>query len=347
MTANQVNGQKVPSAMPIIGPWQPVVAPQNDKAEADRAAAEAMLAKANQLYAKAKEDAERTRTQAQRELDRARTEAQRIRDEAAAANDQRTKRDAGLDTWAARAVIAGTVGLTASGEYSLARLVHFDPAVAWLLPFVIDMYVIQAFRRHRDIPAAIGLTIAANVIYHLAAARGFGLTAAGTPEWWLVAIVASVASVILWRIHRMIAPPRERKQKPRESAPQPARETTVVAVDESPVVTLAVSRESSHPVPVETVRESALETSRPAALTAAVPQAKPRETRRHAKATKKVSPASDIERETAALVALMKERGGADAVSLKDAERITGKATATAARRLSAARAKYSQTPTR
>lgn len=54
-----------------------------------------------------------------------------------------------------------------------------------------------------------------------------------------------------------------------------------------------------------------------------------------------VSPIADIERETAALVALMIERGGAEEVSLPDAERITGKSQATAARRLSTARTRY------
>jgi hypothetical protein len=90
--------------------------------------------------------------------------------------------------------------------------------VAWLLPVVVDVYVIQAFRRHRDIAPAIGLTIATNVIYHLADAGLFGVKPTGHPEWWLIAIVASIASLILWRMHRMLAPAKPR-QKPAKMAP--------------------------------------------------------------------------------------------------------------------------------
>ncbi|MEC4016073.1 DUF2637 domain-containing protein [Streptomyces sp. H27-D2] len=52
----------------------------------------------------------------------------------------------------------------------------------------------------------------------------------------------------------------------------------------------------------------------------------------------KVSPIGDIDGEIAALVALMQERGDADAVTLTDAEAITNRSQATAARRLSTAR---------
>lgn len=180
------------------------------QAEADRTTAAALLAKAG-------EDADRIRRTANAELDRSRAEAQQIRDETAAETERKKKRAGDLDVWAARVVIAGAVGLTASGEYSLALMVGFAPLSAWLLPLVIDVYVIQAFRRHRDIPPAIGLTIAANVIYHLAAVGLFGLTPNGQPEWWLIAVVASVASLILWRMHLMIAPPRARKVQ-REAA---------------------------------------------------------------------------------------------------------------------------------
>jgi hypothetical protein len=70
------------------------------------------------------------------------------------------------------------------------------------------------------------------------------------------------------------------------------------------------------------------------------PQRARRESGRESRAPK-VSSIADIERETAALVALMEKRGSADEVSLPDAERITGKSQATAARRLSSARDHY------
>lgn len=222
---------------------------RDDQAAANRAEAEALLAEANRMHAEAATKAQQTLDRASSEarylvdeaksartrtLAGASSEAGRIREQAKAEAEQRQKRDDNLDTWAARAIIAGTVGLTASGEYALARMVGFDKTVAWLLPFVIDVYVIQAFRRHRDIIQAITLTIAANVAYHLADARLFGLTPTAKPTWWLIALVASVASLILWRVHLMTAPPkapregRRRRQKQRQpaavAAPVPAPE---------------------------------------------------------------------------------------------------------------------------
>jgi vacuolar-type H+-ATPase subunit H len=168
-------------------------------------------AQADQITAEAK--SLRTRT-----LAAATSEASQIRDRAAADAARAEDRARKLDVWMARAVIVGAVGLTASGEYSLARLAHFPREVAWLLPFVIDIYVIQAFRRHRDIAQAITLTIAANVVYHLAAAGMFGVSTDGNGKhhatWWLIAMVASIASVILWRMHVITAPPRKKKPRP-------------------------------------------------------------------------------------------------------------------------------------
>lgn len=70
------------------------------------------------------------------------------------------------------------------------------------------------------------------------------------------------------------------------------------------------------------------------------PQRTPRESARESRPTK-VSALGEIEREIEALIALMNQREGADGVSQKDAERITGKSPATAARRLSTARDRY------
>jgi hypothetical protein len=197
------------------GAFQPLPF-RDERTEAARAAAEALLVQANKMHGEAG-------AKAQRIVADARTEADRIRSAARAETEARQKRDDNLDTWAARGIIAGTVGLTASGEYALARMVGFDATVAWLLPFVIDVYVIQAFRRHRDIIQAITLTITANVAYHLADARLFGLTPTAKPTWWLIAMVASVASLILWRVHLMTAPPKQprERQKQRQEAPAP------------------------------------------------------------------------------------------------------------------------------
>lgn len=204
----------------------------DQRAEGVRTEADALIVEAEenarQIVAAAEADAEHLRGEARslrtRTLAEASSEATSIRAAAKAEQDQRQKRDDNLDTWSARAIIAGTVGLTASGEYRLARMVGFDPGVAWLLPFVIDIYVIQAFRRHRDIVQAISLTVAANVTYHLADKGLFGVEAVRDrqePQWWLIAMVASVASLILWRVHLMTAPPRPARgcQKRRQEEP--------------------------------------------------------------------------------------------------------------------------------
>lgn len=202
------------------GAFQPLPI-RDERTVAARAEAEKLLAEANRMHREAGDKAQRIVGDALADADRVRAAVQ-------AEQTERQKKDDNLDTWAARAIIAGTVGLTASGEYALARMVGFDAKVAWLLPFVIDVYVIQAFRRHRDIIQAITLTIAANVAYHLADARLFGLTPTARPTWWLIAMVASVASLILWRVHLMTAPPKaanerrvrrhgERREAPAES----------------------------------------------------------------------------------------------------------------------------------
>lgn len=220
----------------------------DDQAAANRAEAEALLAQANRMHGDAKTKAEQT-------VAAARTEAGRIRETAKAETEQRQRTDDNFDTWSARLVILGAVGLTASSEYELAKMVGFEPAVAWLLPFVIDIYVIQAFRRHRDIVQAITLTIAANVIYHLADEGLFGVSVSRGehhPKWWLIALVASVASLILWRMHLITAPPkqpregRRRRQKQRQQAPAVA----TVSAPEAPPVPAAATANNDRQEPL-------------------------------------------------------------------------------------------------
>lgn len=267
----------------------------DDQAAANRAEAEALLAQANRMHSEATTKAQQTLDRAHSEarhivdeansartrtLAGASSEAGRIREQAKAEAEQRQKRDDNLDTWAARAIIAGTVGLTASGEYALARMVGFDKTVAWLLPFVIDVYVIQAFRRHRDIIQAITLTIAANVAYHLADARLFGLTPTAKPTWWLIALVASVASLILWRVHLMTAPPklpreaRRRRQKQRQPAPVAA---TVPAPEAPPVPTAPAANSDRQEAPTGAANKPPESPAKKAAPVAKKPAPQPRQ----------------------------------------------------------------------
>ncbi|MFJ3839445.1 hypothetical protein ACIPY6_28615 [Streptomyces sp. NPDC090054] len=216
--------------IPVLGPFAPLPAPPTEAAAAE---ADTILASARAEAARITDEAATRSTSMIASAD---SQARRVRALADSEARKTQKRSADIDTWSARIVTAAAVGLTASGEYELARKVGFDKQVAWLLPVVIDVYVIQAFRRHRDIVPAIGLTVATNVIYHLADAGLFGVKNDGSPKWWLIAIVASIASLILWRMHCMMAPAEARQRRVRKTQP-PASESQaniVLTVDEEP-----------------------------------------------------------------------------------------------------------------
>ncbi|MGW9242565.1 hypothetical protein ACWGRL_28145 [[Kitasatospora] papulosa] len=258
-------------------------------------------------------------------------EARTIREAAAADHDRAEETGKRLDVWMARAVIAGAVGLTATGEYALARLAHFPAQVAWLLPFVIDVYVIQAFRRHRDIVQAIGLTIAANATYHLAAAGMFGVTTDAKGEhhatWWLIAMVASIASVILWRMH-VITAPVAASRSGKLAVPETVSDVRNGSTDGSTAITATVPASS-------TVNRAAV----------SVPVT-PRTARRGTatKAKKRTAKTTDSRAQVAELADLMVSRGSADAVTLADAKNVChGVSERTAARRLDAARTAYTK----
>lgn len=218
--------------LPVLGPFAPLPLPAVAPVEEAAAEAETILASARAEAARITADASNRGDALVAEAEGHLKEA-RARADSANKKAQRWSRD--IDTWSARVVIGAAVGLTASGEYQLARKVHFIAEVAWLLPVAIDVYVIQAFRRHRDIAPAIGLTIAANVIYHLSDAGLFGVKTGGAPEWWLIAIVASIASLILWRMHRMMAPAEHRQKRGwwRSASPSESQANIVLTPAES------------------------------------------------------------------------------------------------------------------
>lgn len=113
-----------------------------------------------------------------------------------------TKRPA-VDRYGPWVALYAAVGLTASGEFQLAALAGFPGWIAWALPTAIDVYVIQAMRRHRDVAAALVLMVGTNALYHLAAARLFGVTPDGVATWWLIVAVSAIAPLIVWRVHRI------------------------------------------------------------------------------------------------------------------------------------------------
>lgn len=151
-----------------------------------------------------------------------------------------------IDTWSPRLALAATIGLTASGEFALAQLAGWHPGIAWLLPTAIDVYVVQSFRRHRDVAAALTLMVVANAVYHLADRGLFGVATKGgeivrnasgdpRPTWWLIVGVAAIAPLVMWRIHRITAPKPERRERARvEPASAPTQAVVSVERERSP-----------------------------------------------------------------------------------------------------------------
>ncbi|MEV8474849.1 hypothetical protein [Streptomyces sp. NPDC051173] len=192
---------------------------------------------ADNIIARANTNAEVVVDGARDEAARFRRKAEQYREELREQEDKKARRDKRIDEWSPRVALTAVVGLTASGEFELAQLAGWPPVIAWLLPLGIDVYVVQALRRHRDVSAALILMVAANAIYHLAAAGLFGVRG-GRPEWWLIVGVAAIAPFVMWRLHQIVRPRRERRTKTQGERPEaPAEALTNVdfeRVDERP-----------------------------------------------------------------------------------------------------------------
>src|SRR5690606_9422439 len=144
-------------------------------AGAEAAASERITAaekEAGRVVADAKREADQTRARARTVQHAAARELAAARAEVTAAQAliaRQEKRKNVVNTWGPRVALGATIVLTASGEFALAQLSGWPASVAWALPLAIDVYVVQAFRRHRDVAGALILMVAANAIYHLAA----------------------------------------------------------------------------------------------------------------------------------------------------------------------------------
>lgn len=99
--------------------------------------------------------------------------------------------------------LAAGVGLAASGEYELARMVGINEYVAPLLPVSIDVYCVTAFRAKKDIPAALALMASANVIFHLSE-QAHLVPEGGTAPWWLTTFVVLIFVAVIWRVHTLM-----------------------------------------------------------------------------------------------------------------------------------------------
>ena len=260
-------------------PWeqpQPAAAPMTDPHA--RAEAETLIAEANRMRREAESTLTDARSQATETLTQARSQADAALADAhsqartliASAQDDsetrrreqeresRSRRRAALiDVWSPRIALAATIGLTASGEYALAKLAGWSKELAWMLPVAIDVYVIQAIRRQRDVYLALGLMLATNVVYHLADHNLLGITPTGEPHWGLIAGVAAIAPLVMWRVHVIThhshdesseSPPAGESETPAPSEGA-AVAPTESAPDETPNTTTPTPTPATPPTP--------------------------------------------------------------------------------------------------
>lgn len=99
--------------------------------------------------------------------------------------------------------LAAGVGLAASGEYELARMVGINKYVAPLLPVSIDVYCVTAFRAKKDIPYALLLMASANVTYHLSEQAHLVQDGQSAP-WQLTTFVVLIFVAVIWRVHTLM-----------------------------------------------------------------------------------------------------------------------------------------------
>ncbi|MEV6776989.1 hypothetical protein [Streptomyces syringium] len=145
--------------------------------------------------------------------------------------------------WYMWLVLAGALGMSAPGEYHLAVVAHWDPAVAWVMPLVVSVYGAVAAHTAKSVPkgtlerrsavvgalAALALALAFQVTAHL--------MAAGYVEEsrWLVAAVSATPPVVVAHLMHM----------PHVTAKRVSRSATAMAEEAEAVAAVAVS---GHPV---------------------------------------------------------------------------------------------------
>lgn len=108
-----------------------------------------------------------------------------------------------LSAWARRQdwVLAAQLGcalvVTFHAEYTLALAAGVNEYVALAVPGALDLYVIRALQKHRDVFLAVLVMVAANVASHLVTA---GLIPVG---WAVYSAVGGTVPLLLWRGHSL------------------------------------------------------------------------------------------------------------------------------------------------
>ncbi|WP_405524622.1 hypothetical protein OG426_16165 [Streptomyces canus] len=133
--------------------------------------------------------------------------------------------------WLAHVSLAAGVVFTATAEYSLARRLGAQEAVAVMLPVAIDAYAIAALKRFRafDIALSLLLMCAAQVSAHLLDSHVMPVNG------WLVVVVSLLVPAAIWRTHALARdeqPTLAETEGPDVIQPLPA--ATVERVPEAP-----------------------------------------------------------------------------------------------------------------
>ncbi|MET9647967.1 hypothetical protein AB0K71_28430 [Streptomyces syringium] len=145
--------------------------------------------------------------------------------------------------WYMWLVLAGALGMSAPGEYHLAVVAHWEPAVAWVMPLVVSVYgAVAAYiakKARKGTPerrsavagalAALLLALAFQVTAHLMTA-GYVHESA-----WLVAAVSATPPVVVAHLMHM----------PHVTAKRASRSATAMLEEAEAVAAVAVS---GHPV---------------------------------------------------------------------------------------------------
>ncbi|MEU1895748.1 hypothetical protein [Streptomyces pristinaespiralis] len=171
------------------------------KSITDRAAKEAQA-----MQAAAERDAAGITSRATQ--DKARAEEYLAKAQAAAHRTSQ-RRDFSQKVWksAPWVALAAGVGLAASGEFALAKLVGFDELVAPLFPLSVDIYAIVAFKKKKDVGPALSIMAASNLAYHLAERAGVHDPSNAEGPLIILGLTTLVVLtfvIIIWRVHRLL-----------------------------------------------------------------------------------------------------------------------------------------------
>lgn len=99
--------------------------------------------------------------------------------------------------WVLAAQLGCALVVTFHAEYTLALAAGVNEYVALAVPGALDLYVIRALQKHRDVFLAVLVMVAANVASHLVTA---GLIPVG---WAVYSAVGGTVPLLLWRGHSL------------------------------------------------------------------------------------------------------------------------------------------------